>query len=83
MGTGGVAGLGIATEFLRPVYAGDTVTCTIQVRSVSKKRFARAEAVMVNQDGLEVLRAVLEGLLPGERQTQRLAKMVVPNIQES
>lgn len=67
---------GMSFRFLRPVLHGDSVTCTIRVVSVNKKGFATAEALMVNQDGAEVMRAALEGFLPNEADRLLLGRMV-------
>jgi 3-hydroxybutyryl-CoA dehydratase len=52
-------------EYLAPVFAGDTITCTVTVaeKDESKRRIA-ATADFVNQDDVEVLRASFEGF-PG------------------
>jgi acyl dehydratase len=52
-------------EYLAPVFAGDTITCTVTVaeKDESKRRIA-ATADFVNQDEVEVLRASFEGF-PG------------------
>jgi acyl dehydratase len=63
-------------RFLRPVLHGDAVTCTLRIVSVNDKGFTRAEAVMVNQDGAEVLHATLEGFLPVDSDRRVLARMV-------
>jgi 3-hydroxybutyryl-CoA dehydratase len=52
-------------EYLAPVFAGDTITCTVTVaeKDENKRRIA-ATADFVNQDDVEVLRASFEGF-PG------------------
>ena len=67
---------GMSFSFLRPVYIGDTVTCTMTILSVTAKQFARAEVSFVNQTGAKVMRAQLEGFLPGARARERLSEMV-------
>jgi acyl dehydratase len=53
-------------EFLAGVYVGDTVTCTVtfSARDEDRRRLA-GEALCVNQDGREVVRARFSGF-PGQ-----------------
>lgn len=62
---GGLLGF-LATEmsfqYLAPVYAGDTVTCTVTfVEKDEEKRRFRGEVAFVNQDGEQVLAASFSG----------------------
>ncbi len=67
---------GMDFRFKRPVYFGDTITCTLTIRDVDEKFRARADAVFVNQDGDVVLTAQLSGRLPGKAEIQVLGQMV-------
>ena len=67
---------GMKFSFLRPVYIGDTITCTLTVSSLNEKGFAKANAVMVNQQGVETMRCTLQGYLPGEKEKIRLSEMI-------
>jgi acyl dehydratase len=65
---GGLLGF-LVTEmsfrYLGPVFAGDTITCTVTVNEKDDyKRRIEASAEFVNQDGEEVLRASFGGF-PG------------------
>ncbi len=52
-------------QFVKPVYVGDTITCTITFEEKDEvKRIFSARAVYVNQDGVEVLYAAFKGF-PG------------------
>ena len=52
-------------EYLAPVFAGDTISCTVTVAEKDEsKRRVTATAGFVNQDGVEVLRAGFGGF-PG------------------
>lgn len=62
--------------FKRPVYIGDTITCTLTITEVNEKNRARADAVLVNQDGEVVLTAHLTGRIPGQTEIQVLKQMV-------
>jgi len=52
-------------EYLAPVFVGDTISCTVTVAEKDEaKRRIKAYAGLVNQDGVEVLRATFAGF-PG------------------
>ncbi len=55
---------GMNFRFRKPVYFGDTVTCTFTLTRVETSGRAEAEAVFVNQRGLEVGAAHLSGRVP-------------------
>jgi acyl dehydratase len=62
---GGLLGF-LATEmtfqFLAPVYAGDTITCTMMITEKdAERRRMRGTARFVNQNNEEVLRAQFAG----------------------
>jgi 3-hydroxybutyryl-CoA dehydratase len=63
-------------EFKKPVYFGDTITCTFTIIEVDDRGWARAEATMQNQDGLAVVEAWITGRLPGSRDIEVLKAMV-------
>ena len=64
-------------EFKKPVYFGDTITCNFIITAVDDDRgWARAEATMLNQDGLAVVEAWITGRLPGDRDIAVLKAMV-------
>ncbi len=67
---------GMNFRFKRPVYIGDTITCTVTITEVDEKGRARADAVFVNQDGELVLTAHLTGRVPGNAEIQVLKQMV-------
>lgn len=62
--------------FKKPVYFGDTITCRFTITTVDERGWARAEAVMQNQDGLTVVDAWITGRLPGKRDIKVLEAMV-------
>ena len=55
---------GMSFSFLRPVFFGDTVTCTVEIMSIDDRGRAEAQATYVNQDGIEVARSSMTGRLP-------------------
>ncbi|MBI4774314.1 MAG: MaoC family dehydratase [Deltaproteobacteria bacterium] len=76
---GGQAGM-LATKmdfrFMRPVYFGDTITCTITLTKLQEGGKAEAEAVFTNGTGEQVCRAFLSGRLPRELERELLNQMV-------
>ena len=63
-------------RFRRPVYPGDTVTCRLTIVDLTADHRARAEAVFVNQDGLTVAQATLDGRVPGPEERRLLRIMM-------
>jgi 3-hydroxybutyryl-CoA dehydratase len=66
---------GMNFRFKRPVYMGETITCTVTISEIDEKGRARADAVFVNQDGELVLTAHLTGRVPGNAEIQVLKQM--------
>lgn len=49
-------------KYVAPVYVGDTVACTVTIREKDEsRRLVKADATMVNQDGVQVLESRFEG----------------------
>lgn len=69
---------GMSFRFLRPVYVGDTVRCELTIVELDERHRARAEAVLTNQDGDQVVAAELQGYLPGETERSILADLLAP-----
>lgn len=67
---------GMNFRFKRPVYMGETITCTLTITEIDEKGRARAEAVLVNQDEEVVMTAQLTGRIPGQPEIQILRQMV-------
>ena len=63
-------------HFKKPVYFGDTVSCTVTLRNIDEKGWVRATAEFVNQRGVTVLDAILEGILPGQAEREVLEAMM-------
>jgi acyl dehydratase len=63
-------------RFTKPVYFGDTISCTLTITEIDNKNRASAEAVFINQQGFTVLEAKLAGVLPGEPERRVLNLMV-------
>jgi 3-hydroxybutyryl-CoA dehydratase len=67
---------GMSFRFKRPVYMGDTITCTVTITEIDEKGRAKADAVIVNQDAEVVLTAHLTGRVPGQAEIRVLRQMV-------
>ncbi len=67
---------GMNFRFKRPVYMGETITCTLTITEIDEKGRARADAVLVNQDDEVVMTAQLTGRIPGQPEIQVLRQMV-------
>lgn len=64
-------------KYVKPVYAGDTITCEMIVTEFQEdRRFARATARYANQREECVLTADLAGYLPSSKERLIMAEMV-------
>ena len=63
-------------RFKKPVYFGDTITCKLTITDIDDRNRARAMAEYKNEDGIPVLEADLEGIVPAEPEQEILAAMV-------
>ena len=63
-------------RFKKPVYFGDTVICKLTITEIDARNRALALAEYLNQEGVIVLEADLEGILPAEPEQEVLAAMV-------
>jgi acyl dehydratase len=55
---------GMTFKFVRPVYPGVTITCTLTITKIDPSGRADAEAVLTDDDGDPVCLAQLKGYLP-------------------
>ncbi|MCX5847959.1 MAG: MaoC/PaaZ C-terminal domain-containing protein [Deltaproteobacteria bacterium] len=67
---------GMSFRFKKPVYFGDTITCTCTITELDEKQKATAKAVYTNQHGIVVLEASLHGYLPAPSEKQVLKQMI-------
>ena len=67
---------GMKFQFKRPVYVGDTVTCTLRITAIDQNGRAKASAIFVNQDGLAVIEAEIHGIVPGDAERKVLGEML-------
>ena len=63
-------------QFKRPVYVGDTVTCTLVITAIDQNGRAQASATLVKQDGLTVIEAEISGIVPGDAERRVLGEML-------
>ena len=75
-GQAGMLATGMDFKFMRPVYFGDTVTCTITITRLEENGRAEAEAVFTNGTGEQVCYAFLTGRLPRDHERVLLRQMV-------
>ena len=63
-------------RFLRPIYIGEAITCSITIGEVDQRNLTRAEGTFTNQDGQRVLEATLTAFIPDVGERDVLAKMM-------
>jgi acyl dehydratase len=59
-------------RFKKPVYIGDTVTCSLIISCMASRGLTEAKAVCRNQGGETVLEAFLKGYIPVDQEIQIL-----------
>jgi len=64
---------GMNFRFRRPVYFGDTVTCTLTIDEMDDRGRVKCTAGFVNQKGETVIEAQLFGTLPDEAEREIIA----------
>jgi acyl dehydratase len=67
---------GMEFRFLRPIYIGETITCTLTILEIDARGFARGEGTFTNRDGEKVLEAILTGFVPGSREREVLTMIM-------
>ncbi|MEJ2718642.1 MAG: MaoC family dehydratase [Deltaproteobacteria bacterium] len=63
-------------QFKRPVYLGDTITCTLTITKLDDNGRGELEAVYTNQHGDVVMKAFLGGIFPGESEKAIIRTML-------
>ncbi|MFO7987092.1 MAG: MaoC/PaaZ C-terminal domain-containing protein [Desulfatiglandaceae bacterium] len=66
---------GMRFDFKKPVYPGDRIECRLTIAALAGRR-VRSEAVFVNQHGMTVMEAVVEGVVPDLRGKEVLQEMI-------
>lgn len=59
---------GMNFRFRRPVYFGDTITCTLSIDEMDERGRVKCSALLVNQDGETVIEGQLFGTLPNKEE---------------
>jgi acyl dehydratase len=67
---------GMRFNYLKPVYFGDTITCSITITQIDDSGRAEAEAYFTNDAGDQVCYALLTGRLPLVEEREILRRMV-------
>lgn len=67
---------GMNFKFIRPVYFGETITCTVTIVKIAASGRAEAEALFTNDKGHQVCQAHMTGRLPLDHERRLLKKMV-------
>jgi acyl dehydratase len=67
---------GMRFNYLKPVYFGETITCTITITKIDDSGRSEAEAFFVNEAGDQVCYAFLTGRLPLGIERELLRQMV-------
>lgn len=62
-------------SFKKPVYFGDTISCSMRITEIEERGRATASARFINQKGILVLEATLKGLLPGPEEKAVMQQM--------
>ncbi len=62
--------------YKKPVYIGETISCTLTLTRVDNRRRAEAVAVFRNREDTVVLEASLKGVLPGPGELKVMAAML-------
>ena len=67
---------GMGFKYMKPVYFGDTITCSITITSLDDFGRAEAEAFFTNEAGEQVCYASLTGRLPLDKDRDLLGQIV-------
>ena len=65
---------GMNFRFKRPVYFGDTITCTLVIDEMDQTGRVKCSATFSNQCGETVIEGQLFGVLPNEKERELLQK---------
>lgn len=63
-------------RFKRPVYFGETITCTLTISAQNERNLAEAKAVCRNTEGEIVLEAFLQGRIPSQQEREILRTLI-------
>jgi 3-hydroxybutyryl-CoA dehydratase len=63
-------------RFKGPVYVGETITCNWVITAIDQKGRAKASVTITNEDGVTVIEAEIDGIVPGLEQRKVLKQML-------
>jgi acyl dehydratase len=69
---------GMNFRFKKPVYFGDTITCTLKIKTIDAAGRATAESIFRNQSDQIVLEAELAGYLPNRSERAIMQTSIDP-----
>ena len=67
---------GMQFRFMRPVYFGETISCTFTITEVDARGRAIANIRYTNAKGRVVMEAELTGIIPGREERQVMKQMI-------
>ncbi|MDF1535726.1 MAG: MaoC family dehydratase [bacterium] len=73
----GMLASGMNFHFRRPVYCGDTITCTLTIDEMDERNRVKCTALFTNQHGEDVIEGQLFGILPSEEEKKLLTEKCV------
>ncbi len=63
-------------QFRKPVFIGETISCSLTITRIDDRMRAEAVAIFRNQGSAIVLEALLKGILPGAGELEVMTAMV-------
>lgn len=63
-------------HFKKPVYVGETITCTWVITAIDQKGWAKASLKITKEDGTIVIEAETDGIVPGPEERKVLNQML-------
>lgn len=67
---------GMSFKFKAPVYVGETITCSWVITEIDKKGRAKASITITKKDGITVMEAEINGIIPIDESRNILQKMI-------
>ncbi len=63
-------------RFKAPVYVGETIRCNLVITAIDQNGRGKASVTMTKEDGVTVIEAEVDGLVPGPEERKVLAQML-------
>ena len=63
-------------QFKGPVYVGETITCNWVITAIDQKGRAKTSVTINNEDGVTVIEAEINGVVPGLEERKVLSQML-------